>query len=210
MYSIDTKSWLCFVRALYLPFCKNRNSSSRLEDTTGWLLTDSASSWQGTPSDRGWRYLQQALKRHDNIETDHRYSKASLEAMLNADSLAPPPWLIETLEVMQVHWSRNNSDHIWQKYQPEYLIRVSLRYENIIDAVHYTLAFILKVKGLLAMLFWLDNNPYHIDWQTFGPGPFKTRVDLLATLFPDRPGTCSCRWPNEYSSGLARAENRPQ
>jgi nuclear pore complex protein Nup160 len=75
---------------------------SRLEDTSGWLLTDSASSWQGTPSDRGWRYLQQALKRHDGVETDHRYAKASLETILSADSLAPPPWLIDTLEVMQI------------------------------------------------------------------------------------------------------------
>ena len=78
------------------------NLSSRLEDTSGWLLTDSASSWQGSPSDRGWRYLQQALKRHDGVETDHRYAKASLETMLSADSLAPPPWLIDTLEVMEI------------------------------------------------------------------------------------------------------------
>ena len=83
-----------------LIFCVN--SSSRLEDTSGWLLTDSASSWQGTPSDRGWRYLQQALKRHDGVETDHRYAKASLETMLSTDSLAPPPWLIDTLEVIQI------------------------------------------------------------------------------------------------------------
>jgi nuclear pore complex protein Nup160 len=48
--------------------------------------------------------------------------------------MAPPPWLIDTLE----------------KYQPEYLIRVSLRYENINDAVNYTLAFILKSDKYLA------------------------------------------------------------
>jgi len=105
-----------------------------LEDTSGWLLTDNGSSWQGTPSDRGWRYLQQALKRHDGVETDHRYAKASLETILSAESLAPPPWLIDILE----------------KYQPEYLIRVSLRYENITDAVNYTLAFILKSDKHLA------------------------------------------------------------
>lgn len=75
-------------------------SSSRVEDTSGWLLTDCVSSWQGSPSDRGWRYLQRALKRHDGVETDHRHAKASLETMLSADSMAPPPWLIDTLEVM--------------------------------------------------------------------------------------------------------------
>jgi len=75
------------------------NLSSRLEDTSGWLLTDSVLSWQGSPFDRGWRYLQQALKRRDSVKTDHRYAKASLETMLSAESLAPPPWLIGTLEV---------------------------------------------------------------------------------------------------------------
>jgi nuclear pore complex protein Nup160 len=57
------------------------NLSSRLEDTSGRLLTDSVLSWQGSPSDRGWRYLQQAFKRHDSVKTDHRYAKASLETM---------------------------------------------------------------------------------------------------------------------------------
>lgn len=98
-------------------FCVNL--SSRLEDTSGWLLTDSASSWQGTTSDRGWRYLQQALKRHDGVETDHRYAKASLETMLSADSLAPPPWLISTLEVMQLT--------ILIKKQPDHLTEMSTR-----------------------------------------------------------------------------------
>ena len=89
---------ILYARSIYSSYlCVNL--SSRHEDTSGWLLTDSASSWQGSPSDRGWRYLQQALKRHDSVETDHRYAKASLETMLSADSMAPPPWLIDTLEV---------------------------------------------------------------------------------------------------------------
>lgn len=33
-----------------------------------------------------------------------------------------------------------------QKYNPEYLIRVNLRYENIADAVNYTYALVLKVS----------------------------------------------------------------
>ncbi|PPR02464.1 hypothetical protein CVT24_002013 [Panaeolus cyanescens] len=98
----------------------SRNPGAVLqEDTTAWLLTDNTTSWQGTPADRGWRYLQQSLKRHDTIENDYRYSKAALEAILGIDrSILPPPWLISTLE----------------EYQPEYLIRISLRYENISDA----------------------------------------------------------------------------
>lgn len=73
----------------------------REEDTSGWLLTDSATSWQGTPSDRGWRYLQESLKRHDNANDDHKYAKASLETILSVGrSLSSPPWLIDILEVI--------------------------------------------------------------------------------------------------------------
>jgi nuclear pore complex protein Nup160 len=108
----------------------SRNPGSILqEDTSGWLLTDSATSWQGTPSDRGWRYLQDSLKRHDSAENDHQYAKASLETILSLGrSLSSPPWLIDILE----------------KHHPEYLIRISLRYENITDAVNYTNALVLK------------------------------------------------------------------
>ncbi|KAF8974708.1 nucleoporin Nup120/160-domain-containing protein [Flammula alnicola] len=114
----------------------SRNPGSVLqEDTSGWLLTDNAASWQGTPSDRGWRFLQQSLKRHDSAENDYRYAKASLETILSVGrSLSSPPWLIDILE----------------KYQPEYLIRISLRYENIADAVNYTYALVLKSDKQLA------------------------------------------------------------
>ncbi|KAF9481999.1 hypothetical protein BDN70DRAFT_875624 [Pholiota conissans] len=107
-----------------------RNPGSVLqEDTSGWLLTDNAASWQGTPSDRGWRYLQQSLKRYDSAENDYCYAKASLETLLSVgNTLSSPPWLIGILE----------------EYQPEYLIRISLRYENIADAVNYTYALLLK------------------------------------------------------------------
>jgi len=72
----------------------------RQEDMSGWLLTDNAASWQGTPSDRGWRYLHLALKRYDNQSNDFRYAKASLETILSAGrSLSPPLWLIDILEV---------------------------------------------------------------------------------------------------------------
>ncbi|KAF9535022.1 nucleoporin Nup120/160-domain-containing protein [Crepidotus variabilis] len=108
----------------------SRNPGAILEeDTSGWLLTDNASSWQGTPSDRGWRYLQRSLKRYDGQDSDYRYAKASLESILSIGrSLSPPPWLIDILD----------------NHHPEYLIRISLRYENIADAVNYTYALILK------------------------------------------------------------------
>jgi len=72
----------------------------RESDTSDWLLTDRVSSWPGTPADRGWRYLRQSLERHDNPDTDFRYSKTTLETILSYDRLTPPPpWLIQIIEV---------------------------------------------------------------------------------------------------------------
>ncbi|KAF9569446.1 hypothetical protein CPC08DRAFT_678255 [Agrocybe pediades] len=107
-----------------------RNPGSVLqEDTSGWLLTDNAASWQGNPSDRGWRYLQQSLKRYDGPDTDNRYAKAAFETILSLGrSSLTPPWLVEILA----------------KHQPEYLIRISLKYENLTDAVNFAYALILK------------------------------------------------------------------
>ncbi|KAF8665766.1 hypothetical protein AX16_000214 [Volvariella volvacea WC 439] len=69
------------------------------EDNSDWLLTDQVSSWAGSPADRGWRYLRQSLEKHDNIETDYKYTKATLDTILSIDRLAPPPpWLLQTLQ----------------------------------------------------------------------------------------------------------------
>jgi len=92
-----------------MPFCGSRqsplvllallNCGYRSEDTTDWLLTDKVTSWAGTPSDRGWRYLRQSLERHDGPETDLRYSKVVFETITGLESAStPPPWLIHRLE----------------------------------------------------------------------------------------------------------------
>lgn len=102
MHSLIPKSGFSSVRHIY--FCLIViHFRSRQEDTSGWLLTDNASSWQGSPSDRGWRHLQKSLARYDGQENDYRYAKASLETILGAGrSLSPPQWLIEVLEVMRI------------------------------------------------------------------------------------------------------------
>ena len=64
-----------------------------------WLLTDKVSSWQGTPADRGWRYLRQSLEQYDNAEMDCKYSKITLETILSTARSSPPPWLTHVLEV---------------------------------------------------------------------------------------------------------------
>ncbi|KAF9468851.1 nucleoporin Nup120/160-domain-containing protein [Collybia nuda] len=105
------------------------------EDTSDWLLTDKVSSWPGTPADRGWRYLRQSLQRHDNAETDFKYTKATLETIMSFDrSSPPPPWLI----------------HILEENHHEYLIRINLRYENLEYAIEHTLSLIRKSDARLA------------------------------------------------------------
>lgn len=77
-----------------------RSCFARGEDTSDWLLTDQITSWPGTPADRGWRYLRQSLDRHDSEDTDYNYNKVVLETILGFDrTTAPPPWLIQTLQV---------------------------------------------------------------------------------------------------------------
>ncbi|KAE9395644.1 hypothetical protein BT96DRAFT_997448 [Gymnopus androsaceus JB14] len=104
------------------------------EDTSDWLLTDNVSTWPGSPADRGWRYLRESLKRHDGIETDFNYTKIALETILSVQASSPPPWLVSVLE-----------DH-----HHEYLIRVSLRFGNLDQAVDHTLSLIQKVDSQLA------------------------------------------------------------
>ncbi|KAH6915289.1 nucleoporin Nup120/160-domain-containing protein [Coprinopsis sp. MPI-PUGE-AT-0042] len=100
-----------------------------------WLLTDNASTWSGSPADRGWKFLRQALNRYDNATTDYRYTKAVMETVLSVDrNTPPPPWLVQTLEAQH----------------PEHLIRLALRYEKIEDAVSYSLSILHKSDAQLA------------------------------------------------------------
>ncbi|KAK7060140.1 hypothetical protein VNI00_000904 [Paramarasmius palmivorus] len=104
------------------------------QDTSDWLLTDKVSSWGGSPADRGWRYLRESLKRHDSSETDYKYTKTALETVLNFWSSPPPPWLVQQLE----------------EHHHDYLIRVSLRFGNLEQAIDYTLSLVRKADSQLA------------------------------------------------------------
>lgn len=135
------------------------NFSSRAEDTSDWLLTDKVSSWPGTPVDRGWRYLRQALERHDGPETDYKYSKMVLETILENDrSSPPPPWLIYSLEVVSLLLVAQRYPEFFrmQVQHPEYLIRTCLRYDNLESALEHTLSLVRKVSGWFSM-----RVPYH-------------------------------------------------
>jgi nuclear pore complex protein Nup160 len=106
------------------------------------------SSWGGSPADRGWRYLRESLKRHDSPETDYRYTKTALETVLNFWSSPPPPWLIQQLEVssLSLRYPHRHSNLILQEHHHDYLIRVSLRFGNLEQAIDYTLSLVRKVN----------------------------------------------------------------
>ncbi|KAF7980886.1 hypothetical protein HWV62_36059 [Athelia sp. TMB] len=105
------------------------------DDASDWLLTDKVSSWPGTHADRSWRYLRISLARHDNADTDLKYSKIALETVLAFDrSSPPPPWLVQALA----------------DYHPEYLIRATLRFEVLELALEYTTMLIQKTDERLA------------------------------------------------------------
>lgn len=65
-----------------------------------WLVNDQVSSWPGTDAQRGWRYLEKSLERHDNLEVDYKYRKITLEkVMAQVGALVTPTWLTKFFEV---------------------------------------------------------------------------------------------------------------
>jgi len=114
----------------------SRNPDSVVqEDMSDWLLTDKVSSWPGTHAARCWRYLRLSLERQDGTETDYKYSKVTLETILAFDrSTLLPPWLLQSLA----------------EHHPEYLIRTSLRYDVIEQALEQTMSLVRKTDARLA------------------------------------------------------------
>jgi nuclear pore complex protein Nup160 len=126
---------------------------SRSEDTTDWLLTDKVTSWAGTPSDRGWRYLRQSLERHDRQDTHLRYSKIVFETIIGLERTStPPPWLIHRLEVRilllcLLSWKSHRTRSTTKKeHDPEWLIRACMRFELLELALELTLSLIHNVR----------------------------------------------------------------
>ena len=69
------------------------------ETSSVWLLTDRLSSWNGPAADRAWRYLRQCLERNDGEENDCAYTKVVFDTVMVYQKDAPPPWLVQSLEV---------------------------------------------------------------------------------------------------------------
>ncbi|KIY45981.1 hypothetical protein FISHEDRAFT_76214 [Fistulina hepatica ATCC 64428] len=138
-----------------------RDPSSIVYETADWLLTDVVSSWPGSPAEKAWRYLRQTLERNDSAETDFKYTQVVMEALLSmGGASATPPWLIRSLE----------------EHQPEYLIRIHMRYDDIDAAIAYTRSLLqksasrLKKMGTRSSATWL---PYTLIDQVLTAGASK-------------------------------------
>lgn len=100
-----------------------------------WLLSDQVSSWEGSNIQRAWRLLRTALERHDTLENDWAYRKAVFTRILDLDRLSRvPSWLIKFFE----------------DEQPEYLVRTSLKYGLVEQALQFALGMVRKVSSLEA------------------------------------------------------------
>ncbi|KAG8960780.1 hypothetical protein FRC03_006142 [Tulasnella sp. 419] len=106
----------------------SRLSHEHADDVAPWLISDRVQSWEGTPAQRGWRYLQESLERNDT--PDFVYRKVALKKMLDEDRFARlPVWLVQFFE----------------EHQPDHLIRMCLKYDLVEDALKYSIAL---VKGM--------------------------------------------------------------
>ncbi|KAI5824156.1 hypothetical protein K523DRAFT_285520 [Schizophyllum commune Tattone D] len=109
-----------------------RGSVDVMLSDADWLLTDAVASWAGTPAEKGWRFLRDALSRYDGRATDWRYTKAVYEQIMSVGA-QPPPWLVQVLE----------------ENQHEYLVRASLKFDKLPDAVRHAVALVKKVSDTL-------------------------------------------------------------
>ncbi|KAF8335076.1 nucleoporin Nup120/160-domain-containing protein [Cantharellus anzutake] len=95
-----------------------------------WLFTDQVLGWEGTNSQRAWRYLRLSLESYDSMDGDWSYHKVVLQKIIDLDRFSRvPAWL-----------SKFFMDH-----QPEYLIRMSLKYGLVAQALSYSIAMVQRV-----------------------------------------------------------------
>ena len=95
-----------------------------------WLLTDQVEGWEGSSIQRAWQLLRTELEKHDSLENNWAYHKAVFTRILDQDRFSRvPTWLVKFFEAEQ----------------PEFLVRTSLKYGLVEQAIRYCLAMVRKV-----------------------------------------------------------------
>ncbi|EJD54022.1 hypothetical protein AURDEDRAFT_110670 [Auricularia subglabra TFB-10046 SS5] len=147
-----------------------------------WLLTDDVESWSGTHAQRGWRYLQLSLERHDDVDANYPYRKSVFETILEMDREDTiPSWLVKFFE----------------ENQPDYLIRAWFKNGYLYQALEHSLKLVRKTNAALlssavprhAAVAWL---PYTLIDEVIAA--CESTAELQAS---------TAKWRGELKSELA-------
>ncbi|KAF8760306.1 Nucleoporin [Rhizoctonia solani] len=119
--------------------CMNLTASAELADNESipWLETDQTLAWDGSTIQRAWHYLQLSLERHDVEEGDWSYRKAVADTVLELDQSARlPNWLVS----------------FFLEKQPDYLVRLCLKYNRLQDALLYSVRMVKEATDALSVM----------------------------------------------------------
>ncbi|QRV87591.1 nucleoporin [Ceratobasidium sp. AG-Ba] len=119
--------------------CMNLTSLGELADgeSIPWLETDQTLAWDGSTIQRAWHYLQLTLSRHDIEQGDWVYRKVAMDTMLDLDRSARlPHWLVA----------------FFLDKQPDYLVRLCLKYSRIQEALQYSLRMVKEATDALSAM----------------------------------------------------------
>lgn len=119
--------------------CMNLAGLGELADgeSVPWLETDQTLAWDGSAIQRAWHYLQLSLTRNDVDEGDWAYRKVVADTMLELDQSARlPNWLVS----------------FFLEKQPDYLVRLCLKYNRLRDALHYSIRMVKEATDALSVM----------------------------------------------------------
>ncbi|KAH7343853.1 nucleoporin Nup120/160-domain-containing protein [Rhizoctonia solani] len=119
--------------------CVNLTTSGDLADDESipWLETDQTLAWDGSTIQRAWYYLQLSLTRHDVEEGDWMYRKVVADTILELDQSARlPNWLVS----------------FFLEKQPDYLVRLCLKYNRLQDALLYSVRMVKEATDALSVM----------------------------------------------------------
>ncbi|CAE6454482.1 unnamed protein product [Rhizoctonia solani] len=119
--------------------CMNLAASAESADDESipWLETDQTLAWDGSTVQRAWHYLQLSLARHDVEEGDWTYRKVVADTMLELDQSARlPNWLVS----------------FFLEKQPDYLVRLCLKYSRLQDALLYSIRMVKEATDVLSVM----------------------------------------------------------
>ena len=98
---------------------------------------------------RAWHYLQLSLSRNDLEEGDWVYRKTTMDTMLELNQSARlPHWLVAFFLVsvgVLCPIEAKSPNKLEQEKQPDYLVRLCLKYNRLQEALQYSIRMVKEV-----------------------------------------------------------------